>query len=119
MIQEQYVTFETAKLLQEKDFNEPTLFSYYDNNGIVHMHKTNKILQIIAPIKRPTQQKTVEWLRIKHKLFISITYHNKQYKATIIDIHDANNPIIHEGIICDNPYATTENAIQLCLKKLI
>ena len=41
-IEEDYVTFETAKLLREKGFNESTYNTYYQfDDGAVYMHHYN------------------------------------------------------------------------------
>lgn len=85
MIQEQYVTFEVAKLLKEKDFNEEVR-TYYDEFG-----KEHDLSDDFSDIKntdidaypefadsldfhctRPTQQMAMRWLREVHDIKIMI-----------------------------------------------
>lgn len=75
-IEEDYVSFETAKLLKENGYNEEC--AYYiirDEDGCIrHLYastvssltKTNKILY-----KSPTLYEAQKWLREKHKMFVS------------------------------------------------
>ena len=83
MIEEQFVTLETAKLLKEKGFNE-TCLAYYKNNMLVAIYEdchdilpaTNTLLDKISPknecYSAPTQQMAMRWLREVHNLCISI-----------------------------------------------
>jgi hypothetical protein len=72
-IEPTYVTFEQAKLLKEKGFNEECETSYYthyeklmiENNGatkITPMHNYS----------RPEQWQVVEWLRVNHGIWICV-----------------------------------------------
>jgi hypothetical protein len=69
MITEDYVSFETAKLLKEKGFNKDTYtMSMYDENG-----NAKDILLLKAgekPVLRPTLQMAMKWLREKHNKII-------------------------------------------------
>ena len=73
MIEEQYVTFETAKLAKEKGFDE-SVRKYFtpkgDNTFINYFYLSTKYLHGIA---RPTQSLLARWLREQCKLFIEIT----------------------------------------------
>lgn len=82
-IQEAYVSFETAKLLKEKGFDEKC-FTYFDKNGVAYVFTTggvaervnNTELDIYSPriiqpeCVRPTQQMVMAWLRLKYNLSI-------------------------------------------------
>lgn len=69
MITEDYVSFETAKLLKEKGFNKDAYtMSMYDENG-----EAKDVLLLRAgeePVLRPTLQMAMKWLREVHKLAI-------------------------------------------------
>ena len=77
MITEDYVSFETAKLLKEKGFGiEEETRGYYPIKGDAtgrlmfgaeYHHNTSQV-QIAAP----TLQMAMKWLREKHKLYIGI-----------------------------------------------
>ena len=76
-IEEDYVTFETAKLLREKGFNESTYNTYYQfDDGSVYMHHYNFSLPNSENDKNewscPTLQMTLKWLREVHGIFITI-----------------------------------------------
>ena len=71
MIQEDYVSFDVAKLLEEKGFNEYCPNSYFKvdrtlkKSGFSEWEKVNEI-------KAPTQALAMKWLREWHNLFIEI-----------------------------------------------
>ena len=69
MITEDYVSFETAKLLKEKGFNEDSWF-HYDTDGdiVTRGYRLNRPDDIPAW----THQMTMKWLRKTHNLFIGI-----------------------------------------------
>ena len=76
-IEEDYVTFKTAKLLREKGFNESTYNTYYQfDDGAVYMHHYNFSLPNSENDKNewscPTLQMTLKWLREIHQIYISI-----------------------------------------------
>ena len=72
-MEEAYVSFETAKLLKEKGFNEP-IRCWYDNFQDFHeegMRMSNA--DCLPPtIMCPTHQMAMAWLREKHRLYIDI-----------------------------------------------
>ena len=80
MIEEQYVSFETAKLAKEKGFNEPCRH-YYLNGAKEVNNETIMIYDLPYPYNStdknyfaaPTQSLLARWLREKHKLFIEVT----------------------------------------------
>ena len=71
MITENYVSFEVAKLLKEKGFNEKVSRWYVANSpqeGVVTIGFGDKQLYINAP----TQQMAMKWLREVHNLHIMV-----------------------------------------------
>lgn len=74
MITEDYVSFETAKLLKEKGFNEKVI-CYYDDGGSLNLNKFVEFQccnqgygsNIFAA---PTLQMAMKWLREVHNLCI-------------------------------------------------
>jgi len=76
MIKENYVSFEIAKLLKEKGFDEPCLMCYnsdkkLDNYGHYNSYKNSDVFSLTAP----TLQMAMKWLRETHNLFLSIQLH--------------------------------------------
>ena len=70
MIKEQFVEFETAKLLKDKGFDEPTLFCYFADRLINNFELSNNSKR--AGISAPTQQMACKWLREVHNLCLFI-----------------------------------------------
>ena len=75
MITEDYVSFETAKLLKEKGFNEDCRDSY-DWKGNFHLN-TSSNNGSIKKIAAPTLQMTMKWLREVHNLWCEISPEGK------------------------------------------
>lgn len=81
MITEDYVSFETAKLLKEKGFKEPC-HAYYDKFTTNNFHDGceptdfNSIdFKIRDIVSAPTLQLAAKWLRAKN-IFITIFHYN-------------------------------------------
>ena len=68
MITEDYVSFETAKLLKEKGFDELT-YACFSNDGKETYYGYR---QVGNDINRPTLQMAMKWLREVHHIFIDI-----------------------------------------------
>lgn len=131
MITEDYVSFETAKLLKEKGF-DAHLHVYYSNEGLVQWMTgkkwiQNKDLTSTACI-RPTLQMAVKWLRDVHNLIISVKFTIHGWLCDITKIfRDSNGFIvnINHGIgddslsYCDEYEESFETAIKYCLENLI
>lgn len=126
MITEDYVSFETAKLLKEKGFNG-LCTAYYDCFTTDNFHCgyeptdfnsiDTKIRNIVAA---PTIQMAVKWLREVHNLFIGIEYVNIAglgftYQAIISKLNDYYNYCIHKKSYDE----ACEAAIKYCLENLI
>ena len=83
MITEDYVSFETAKLLKEKGFNPIECGMYY---SITTGKRTTELLTSL--IACPTLQMAMKWLREVHCIFIGISlcerYENKMDNDTTI-----------------------------------
>ena len=74
MITEDYVSFETAKLLKEKGFDEgEDCFCFYDKKGSIHLCQTFGDISDYNEdtcIDAPTLQMAMKWLREKHNKII-------------------------------------------------
>lgn len=68
MITEDYVSFETAKLLKEKGFDGECLNSYLD--GVLFDASFNKE----GFVNAPTLQMAMKWLREVHNLHCNVDY---------------------------------------------
>ena len=92
---EDYVSFETAKLLKEKGFNEQTRDFYsFENNIWIHRntYKYNYFNLDISIWENcyscPTLQMTMKWLLKKYNIFICILFleESNGFGYTIEDI---------------------------------
>ena len=123
MITEDYVSFETAKLLKEKGFDDFTCHSYFYKNGDIEEETRYE-----GDFGRPTLQMAVKWLRKEHNLAISTSFtidgwrsYVSQIKLDsegfIVDVIDG----IDDGNIpnCDTYEEACEEAIKYCLENLI
>ena len=126
MITEDYVSFETAKLLKEKGFDDSLVpvnygFNTYATTGILIMNNpTNSILA-------PTLQMAMKWLREVHRLFIFISpwamreNNNIQYYFEIREIKTCDFETLYDYTTkeLDSFEKTADAAILYCLQNLI
>lgn len=123
MITEDYVSFEVAKLLKEKGFDEPTTGTYY--NGTFEHHNANRWnSKFTIPISAPTFQMTMKWLREKHLLHPSIDMVNGgRWEYEIDDISVPFDGGVLPKYYCDKSFSSYEeaanDAIKYCLEHLI
>ena len=131
MITEDYVSFETAKLLKEKGFDEIT-FTWYTGKGKLcfgknnfddyHMNHLSNMATAIDKNKcsAPTLQMAMKWLREDYNIDVAI-YPYGEYSCNNyqFDVYIDNNLVISK----DDGYVSyeqaCETAIKYCLEKLI
>ena len=131
IIAEDYVSFETAKLLKEKGFNIPTWTHYEDNNEIVFGDNYNWNNSPLGQISAPTLQMAIKWLRIEHNIHIEPhivrTARSYGYMPNYVDLKnltpnlpfngfDFNNP---DKYVCSTPGKACEVTMLYCLENLI
>lgn len=140
MITEDYVSFDTAKLLKEKGFNESVGFIYSENGELLKLsdfgvrylsnsecddysHWQFPIESVVSIISAPTIQMAMKWLREVYNKSIEIR--SQGLKATgigwIVEIYN----LINQDEEFHHPYTfltyeeAAEAAIKYCLKNLI
>lgn len=127
MIKEAYCSFEVAKLLKEKGFDEP-IKCWYDNFADFHEQgvKMNNTDCLPPTIMCPTHQMACAWLREVHKVLIVIdAYHADHWEGYIdsfeISIYSHTSTIIVPNEIAHHTDYTeaVEAAIKYCLENLI
>ena len=128
MITEDYVSFDTAKLLKEKGFMDGEIIKFfasgYDKNGhILSIRDTE-----LDDYPRPTLQMAMKWLRKEHNLVISASVTVDGWRTYVSQIKlDGEGFVVDiiDGIDDGNipSYGTYEKsceaAIKYCLKNLI
>lgn len=128
MITEDYVSFETAKLLKEKGFNEPCRGNYYwdfddkDNSIVAFGEWTaqaykNDFEDEVFICSAPTLQMAMKWLREVHHIFIRVIQSHIEYCACEIYYNRVSHYEFRESF---NSYEEAcEAAIKYSLKNLI
>ncbi len=127
MITEDYVSFETAKLMKEKGFNEIKCNTCYKWNGnFCNNRRSMSGIDNEICYQAPTLQMAMKWLRKAHKLFIFISpwlmhESNIQYYFEIREIktHDFETLYDYTSEELNSPEKATEAAIKYCLENLI
>ena len=104
MIEEDYVSFETAKLLKDNGFDEKVVSFYPPGN-----------------IQRPTLQMAMKWLREWYYLYIILDFERPnciEYKIYEFDDEELKRCLLHYDY--EESYEEAyEEAIKYCLENLI
>ncbi len=126
MITEDYVSFETAKLLKKKGFDCPSYSHYRLDNGELCRFNTNcsTNLEQNNYVTAPTLQMAMKWLREVHNIHVVPKYdfYGGDYTGRI---YDGRRETAYErddyiAIVGNSTYEQAcEAAIKYCLEKLI
>lgn len=116
---EDYVSFEVAKMLKEKGFDEKTL-SYYENNILCNGDWYEWNRSPLGHIAAPTHQMAMGWFRETHKIDIIIDISDPSVKDRkyYCMIWDGNNNSYILDLFNSYPEAV-EAALKYCLENLI
>ena len=130
MIEEDYVSFETAKLLKEKGFNERLLTFYITDEA-----KKEGCFQIMAFTDdkidnnhsdhcylAPTLQMTMKWLREEHSIAINIGWDEvfeDKFQWWCIILNQKDGSILRESEYHATYEEACETAIKYCLENSI
>ena len=140
MITEDYVSFETAKLLKEKGFDWET-YGYWDLTTETHTQKIGiettsknwnyKWNPFSLPMSAPTLQMAMKWLRKKHKIYVEvrITNHSMSEMVNIPryywvcinaeKVRWMDESTAHGSMSFKTYEEACEDAIKYCLENLI
>lgn len=127
MIKEGYVSFETAKLLKEKGFDEPCIGFYNPTDGCLFESCIRESWDCNrhGSINAPTLQMALKWLREVHRIDIEVRTHylnylkpndTRYYSGKILK---GNEDVIHTIYAKDTYEEVCEAAIKYCLENLI
>ena len=118
MIKEDYVSFEAAKLLKEKGFDEPC-FYYYKDKVLIFSHslKGRNSYQTDT-CSAPTLQMAMKWLREVHNIHIVIHPYTEMEGHNWSFIFDtfAYGCWQELGIYITDSWNTYEEAVEAALK---
>lgn len=118
MIEEAYVSFETARLLKEKGFDINTDTSYVVDNTNRPAVKVGDFLHNMPRnekhlIAAPTQALAMRWLREVHNLHIDIDVSEGDWNPCVIELEDWS--VVSE-YDTEKTQDTYENAVEYALK---
>ena len=129
MITEDYVSFEAAKLLKEKGFDEECWTAYTGNNWTYEPPFKNSEFNLDAEksfFTIPPLQMAMKWLREEHSIHIKIDCIGaKNYIPTIQFIYSGKDIVVESntskigGNGFDSNEEACEAAIKYCLENLI
>lgn len=115
MIEENYVSFELAKMLKEKGFDEPTM-SFFRGDKIIWQEAFYP-----TDIRRPTLQLAQKWLRETYEFDICVvpTLDKDNYKAYYYLVIDIQHHIQEKSGLYEDYDNCWGDAIKYCLENLI
>lgn len=124
-ITEDYVSFEIAKLLKEKGFNEPCE-CFYDTehndisiiNGWMNISNSQLEEREFLCYSAPTHQMAMKWLREKKTIIINVWYNGVDWDAEYYNDEDEDFYLITE-LSCSSYEDACEESIKFCIEKFI
>lgn len=117
MIEESYVSRDTARMLKEAGFDEVCRSAYYATGNSAVMYERNSMLSP-GYVSRPTQALAARWLREEHGMFIEIYHRVTGYGYFVIKIE--SNELLAIPTISDKmQFAIYEEAFENALRKAI
>ncbi len=124
MITEDYVSFETAKLLKEKGFDADIDLWYNSDGEIFHLyHYDYNTTKHFACVQCPTLQMTMKWLREEKGIAVipvlSSVLDNERFLWDIKIVVAETNETYSQGWVYEKQEDACETAIEYCLKNLI
>ena len=133
MITEDYVSFETAKLLKEKGFNDNTDKQFNSDKIVGDYNITDRSRHPERYLDAPTLQMAMKWLREKHHLFIgcgprlsftdfywiTANIYRVRKKSSLYHTEDVDDYYCVASCDSHSYEEACEDAIKYCLENLI
>ena len=117
-----YVSFETAKLLKEKGFDVPTERFYTENGRTLSGAYSYNWNDDEGDCSRPSLWLAMKWLREVHKLYCDIRVGDGDFVIDIISLKDGEfgcEAAEPESCVYPTYEEAAEAAIKDCLENLI
>ena len=120
-ITEDYVSIETARLLNEKGFNEECWNYYYKSKQVHYFRPVKNTGWTSDKISAPTLQMAIKWLREVHNICISVDVKigGGKYYVCISSTENGLSHDVLEDEVWDTYEEACEAAIKYCLENLI
>ena len=127
MIEEQFVSFDTAKMLKEAGFDVPCTSQYSEGKSIWYVGYPDNFNQDDFGYSRPTQALAARWLREAHGIHVSSNIFMDsandadgnivdEWTFWSFDLFDNSGRIIEES---DDRYDSYEEALEAGLKEAV
>lgn len=118
MIQEAYCSYEIAKLLKEKGFNEPCFYYYKDKVLMFSPILKGRNSYQTDTYSAPTHQMAMKWLRIEHNILLFLLPAQENGKLVyLVKVWTWNEEEgIYESTYAPMPRKEPEQAIEAALK---
>ena len=116
MIEEQFVSFETAKLLKEAGFDVPTS-THYSNSGEVWQSSAPEDCNDDKSCKacsRPTQALAARWLREAHNIDVMVDVYNSDYY--VCNVYKNKHLMIIRNIVTSSFEEVLEEGLREAVK---
>lgn len=124
-MKEAYVSFEIAKLLKEKGFDEP-LFEFYSDTGKVLYSRHSEGLKISELdnelgnyYPHITHQMAMAWLREKHNMHVDIDPSEGDWYPCVIELETWSSLTSGKMPICNSYEEAVEAGLKYALEELI
>ena len=119
---EDYVSYETAKLLKERGFDGECR-DYYSTDGHFYSEDFksdwNHGGEAIVIFSAPTLQMAMKWLREVHNIFIQVELYSKYDNYCFELFQNTHRLIIEHREVYNSYEESCEAAIKYCLENLI
>lgn len=119
MIEESYVSFDTAKLLKEAGFDVPCFNQYTDRGTVWHCDCPENFNKSQCATSCPTQALAERWLREVHHYAVCVWYSAEHEKWFYAHGNLDNMMFDEEYSISDFIYDSYEQALEAGLKEAI
>ena len=118
MIEESYVSFDTAKLLKEAGFDVPCTSQYSEGKSIWNVGYPDNFNQDEFGYSRPTQALAARWLREVYNVTIYSLYDDDMEQWFYVVDAFTKNPVIN-GFQFGSEYDDYESAFEDGLREAI
>ena len=118
MIEEQFVSFETAKMLKDAGFDVPCTSQYTEGKCIWNVGYPYNFNQDEFGYSRPTQALAARWLREVHNIAIYSLYDDDMEQWFYVVDAFTKNPVIN-GFQSGSEYDDYESAFEDGLREAI
>jgi len=114
---EDYVSFEVAKLLKDKGFNDPFTHMFINKDNVKFDCSSSGVVPK-ETIACPTHQMAMKWLRQEKNIIINVWYNGVDWDAEYYNDEDENfYPITDSS--CNSYEEAVESALKYSLENLI